>query len=766
MLSRSYSQLPELESVREQSEIRLAKLSLVVQATKIGLWDMEVVKGDPVNPTNTFIWSDEFRQLLGFSNETDFPNALGSWSDRLHPDDKNRTLAAFASHILDTTGKTPYDIEYRLLKKNGEYGYFRASGETIRDENGTPLNAVGALIDITETKNTLFNIEKQRIAAEAANQAKSYFLSIMSHEIRTPMNAILGLTEVQLRSETLDKSIRGVFEKIYVSGDLLLKIINDILDLSKIEAGKLQLIPVAYEVASLISDTAQVNIMRIGSKPIQFTLHIDENLPALLFGDQLRIKQILNNLLSNAFKYTKEGTVTLSISAEPGDKEDEARLILIVSDTGPGMTKEQLARLFDRYSQFNLEANRTIEGTGLGMAITRSLVHLMTGEISVESEPGRGSTVTVRLPQGKISSGLLGRETVEYLCSFRTADRTLMKMTELVHEPMPYGSVLIVDDVEMNICVAQALMDPYGLKIDSADSGLAAIEKIRAGNVYDIVFMDHMMPKMDGIEATKLIRAMGYGHPIVALTANAVVGQAKVFLANGFDDFISKPIDVHQMDRLLNRLIRDKQQPEVIAAARRQADINHRRSSESALQSTGDLRFAEIFVRDASKSIAALDAILEKRGPYDDDALRMYVIHVHGMKSALANIGKMDLSAVANRLEVLGRNGDARAMASETPGFLFSLRALVEKLRPQEKNEDSGPVAEALLPYLREKLLVVKAACEEYDEKTADDAIAELREKTWPRPTGELLRTIAEHLLHSDFDEIADAVDKFMAARS
>ena len=601
--------------------------------------------------------------------------------------------------------------------------------------------------------------------ARAASKAKSDFLSLMSHEIRTPMTAILGLTDIQLRNEELDRNIRSVFEKIYISGDLLLKIINDILDLSKIEAGKLELIPVEYDIASVICDTAQLNIMRIGSKLIQFELCVNENLPAHLFGDQLRIKQILNNLLSNAFKYTKEGKVALSVFAEPGGKEDEVMLVLVVSDTGQGMTKEQLAKLFDEYSQFNLEANRMIEGTGLGMAITRSLVRMMGGEISVESEPEKGSTFTVRLPQGKIGTELLCREVVDNLCNFRTADRVLAQITGLEHEPMPYGSVLIVDDVETNIYVAQMLMEPYGLKIDSAESGFAAIEKIRKGNVYDIVFMDHMMPKMDGMEATKIIRDMGYGHPIVALTANAVVGQAEIFLANGFDDFISKPIDLRLLDVLLNRLIRDKQQPEVVEAARRQAWAKNGQSSEGAALSGSDIhpRFAEIFVRDASKSIAVLEEVLENRNSCGSckDALRMYVIHVHGMKSSLANIGRNDLSAVAKRLEELGRNGDTLAMASETPPFLDSLRALVEKLTPQEKSRDNEATEEAL-PYLREKLLVIKAACEEYDGTTADDAIAELREKTWPGPAEELLNAIAEHLLHSDFDEIADAVDKFL----
>jgi len=340
-----------------------------------------------------------------------------------------------------------------------------------------------------------------------------------------------------------------------------------------------------------------------------------------------------------------------------------------------------------------------------------------------------------------------------------------MKRVQITREPMPYGRVLIVDDVETNIYVAKGLMTPYELKIDSADSGFAAIEKIKNGNVYDIVFMDHMMPKMDGIEATKIIRDMGYDQPIVALTANAVSGQADIFLGNGFDDFISKPIDIRHLNNVLNKLIRDKQPPEVIKAARDQMENKKDSSAGNAPQSALDPHFAEIFVRDALKSLAVLEGIAQKESYDNENDLRTYVIHVHGIKSALANIGKMELSAIALKLETLARDGNTEVILSETPAFLDSLREVVENLIPQEDPEGSETVDEDL-PYLLEKLRALRDACEAYNKKTAKDVLTELREKAWSQTTKEMLDTIAENLLHSDFDEIVNVMNKYTETRN
>jgi CheY-like chemotaxis protein len=421
------------------------------------------------------------------------------------------------------------------------------------------------------------------------------------------------------------------------------------------------------------------------------------------------------------------------------------------------MSKEQVSKLFDEYSRFNLETNRSTEGTGLGMSITRNLIHMMSGEITIESEPGKGSVFTVFLPQGKTGSEVLGKEMVDNLHNFRTSTRSQMKHIQVTRDPMPYGSVLIVDDVETNIFVAKGLIAPYAIKTDSVDSGFGALDKIKDGQVYDIIFMDHMMPKMDGIETTRRLREMGYERPIVALTANAVAGQAEVFYANGFDDFISKPIDIRQLNTILNKLIRDKYPPEVVEEAKQRA-MNDR---VQAPQADDNPMFAEIFVRDASKTIAILDDFLAKGSPYSDEDIRTYVIHTHGVKSALANMGRKKLADIALRLEQLGRDGDIDAITTLTPTFLESLRDCVNQLKPPE-TQTTGDAADEDMPYLTEKLLAVKAACEEFDGDTIEKLVAELRLKIWSQQTSDLLESISEKSLHSEFDEITESITDFV----
>ncbi|MDR2716616.1 MAG: response regulator [Treponema sp.] len=615
-------------------------------------------------------------------------------------------------------------------------------------------------VDVTE----LITAKEEAIQA---NKGKSNFLATMSHEIRTPMNAILGITEIQLQDETLLPKTQEALGEIYNSGYLLLGIINDILDLSKIEAGKLELVPVNYDVPSLINDTVHLNVMRYDSKPIEFSLQVDENIPTTLFGDELRIKQILNNLLSNAFKYTDAGKVTLSAVFEAQQGESTGMLIFRVSDTGQGMTEEQLRKLFDEYTRFNTEANRTTVGTGLGMSIARYLAQMMNGEITVESEQGKGSVFTVRLPQRTVAgAGALGKELAENLKQFRLGRAAQMKKApQILREYMPYGRILIVDDVETNLYVAKGLMAPYGLSVETAGSGLEAIEKIKSGIVYDVIFMDHFMPGMDGIETTKNIRALGYTQSIVALTANALAGQAEVFMANGFDDFISKPIDIRQMNATLNKLVRDKYPAETIEAARRLKDSLNKSSvngnSAAASQTSANPELAKVFTRDAEKAAAVLEALQKKEGNYNDEDIQAYIINVHAMKSALANIGETALSGDAMKLEQAGRVRDITVMTGETPAFLNSLRTLIVKIKPKENESGATADADKDRPYLLEKLALLQKACAEYDKKAAKAAVAELRQKTWPRPVNELLDAVAEHLLHSEFTEVAGLVDVY-----
>ena len=447
----------------------------------------------------------------------------------------------------------------------------------------------------------------------------------------------------------------------------------------------------------------------------------------------------------------------MSVSSKQS-QDDEEIIVLIVSitDTGQGMTNEQVKALFDDYSRFNQEANRSTEGTGLGMGITRNLISMMNGEIAVESEPGKGSVFTVFLPQGKVTSDVVGPEIAKNLHNFRSSSRAQMKRIQITRDPMPYGSVLVVDDVETNIFVAKGLMAPYQLRFDSADSGFEALDKIKSGNEYDIVFMDHMMPKMDGVETTGKMRELGYERPIVALTANAVAGQADIFLKNGFDDFISKPIDIRQLNTILNKLIRDKHLPEVVERARRRAGVIQTNLPPEIDTS----RFAEAFARDALKSLTALRKFMSNSDNIGDDDIRTYMIHTHGMKSALANIGMMELSSIALKLEQIGRDNDIEAIISETPHFLDLLQECVDKLRPEEADTDIEATYEDKA-FLAGKLDMIKSASEEFNDSIIEDALKELRSKKWPKQANDLFDKLSETLLHSDFDEIIKIVSSF-----
>jgi len=718
-------------------------------------------------PLCAYIWdkkhniidcNQEAVRLFGTQNKKEMIKRFSDFSPEYQPD--GSASKEMIQHHLKTTFEEGFNrFEWTHQKANGRP--LPCGVTLVRLEHRGEYIVAGYVRDLRELKALLHEMHRAEVAEES-NKAKTKFLARVSHEVRTPMNAILGITEIQLQNEALPPDTQEALDKIYNSGYLLLNIINDILDLSKIEAGKLELTPIKYDTASLINDTVHLNVMRFDSKPIEFHLHVDQHIPTMLFGDELRIKQILNNLLSNAFKYTDRGEVSLTVSCEPGKETDRIILVFRVSDTGQGMSEEQVNRLFDEYTRFNLKANRTTEGTGLGMTIAKHLIQMMDGEISVESEPGKGSVFTVRLPQGDAGMGVLGKDVVENLEQFHLGRAGQMKKApQIVREYMPYGRILIVDDVETNLYVAKGLLAPYGLSIDTSISGFDAIDKIKSGVTFDIVFMDHFMPKMDGIETTKIMRELGYTNPIIALTANALTGQAEVFLENGFDGFISKPIDIRQLNALLNKLVRDKYPHDVIESARRLKNTVNKHATGSAPLPLADAFLAEIFIRDADKAIAVLEEI-QKRGLYGEDDMQSYVTTVHAMKSALANTGEAELSAFALKLEDAGRERNMAVIKDQTSLFLNDLQNLTQKIRQNKEAEEIQKDKTGDSQILREKLLAIQAACAGYDKKAAKEALAELRKETWPLTVKELLNTISGHLLHSDFEDTANLVDNYL----
>jgi len=580
-------------------------------------------------------------------------------------------------------------------------------------------------------------------AAEQSSRSKSVFLAQMSHEIRTPMNAILGIAEIQLRNSILSDDVEEGLLIIYESGSLLLNIINDILDLSKIDAGELEIVPAKYYIPGLINDIVQLNRMRYDSKPIEFILSVDENMPAELIGDELRIKQIFNNLLSNAYKFTDTGEIEVSVTVKSENNNNTVSLVFQISDTGQGMNESQISRLFDEYARFNIEKNRNIAGTGLGMNITKRLIDMMNGEITIESVVDKGSVFIVRLPQEASGSQVCGSEIAEKLRTFTYHNKFASKTVKTTSKLMPNGRVLVVDDVHTNLYVAQGMLLPYGLVIETANNGFEAIEKIKNDTKYDIVFMDHMMPKMDGIKATKIIREMGYKHPIVALTANAVAGQAEMFLANGFDAFIAKPVDSYELDKLLTRFIKNKKPVENLDA------VNSTVSSSMV---------EKLFVLDAENTVNVLQELSVKLNNLNNEELESYVVIVHGMKSALAGIGEKELSAAAYRLEQAGGKRDFNLLQNETPAFINELSLLIRKFKPAETDNNADISGEDKV-FLCGKLDEIKTACESYNMKAAKTALADLKQRLWPRKIDGICDEIFIGLLRGEFKKVMSTIE-------
>jgi len=609
--------------------------------------------------------------------------------------------------------------------------------------------------------------------AEQSSNYKSAFLANMSHEIRTPMNAILGIAEIQLRENNLPKETESALQKIYESGDLLLNIINDILDLSKIEAGRLELSPAKYDIPSLIHDTAQLIRLRYESNPIKFIIQVDQNTPLELFGDELRIKQVLNNVLSNAFKYTDEGEIEFSVFSEQKDQpllnqSDDVIIVFRVRDTGQGMTKKQLDKLFDEYTRFNTEANRTTIGTGLGMSITKRIVNLLNGQISAESEPGKGSVFTIRIPQKKIGMVVCGPEIAGKLRDFKFQTTAITKKAQFFREYMPYGSVLVVDDMDSNIYVTKGMLMPYGLNIETASSGFEAVEKIKNGKIYDIIFMDHMMPKMDGIKAVEIIRGLGYKNSIIALTANALTGRAEMFMQNGFDGYISKPIDSRELNIALNEFIRNKKPQEAVEEARRNQQEKTKKNNNAAelyeqdAKKSGRISEKEIFfIHDAENAINTLEDINKKLPDINNEEIELYTTTVHGMKSALANIGEKELSALSYKLEQAGEEKNTAFIISSTPSFINALQAIADKLKPVNENAD-WEISAKDKSYLQDKLQIIKTECAVFNKNAVKETLDELKKKNWPARESLLLSDITLHLLHSAFKKAVIAIDNYL----
>ncbi|MCL1929454.1 MAG: ATP-binding protein [Treponema sp.] len=689
-------------------------------------------------------------------------------------------FTGFSESVYKTFTDGPQDWNSEINNK-----VYRIRTTPIYDNSGKVANVMGSFDDITERTLLQAQLKIALNEAQKANNAKSNFLANMSHEMRTPLNAIIGLSELTLDASELDEEASLNLEKIYNAGMTLLSTVNDILDISKIEAGKLELMPVEYDIPSLINDAITQSIMRIGEKPIRFVMDIDENLPTRLYGDDLRIKQILNNLLSNAFKYTKEGTVELDISSER--EEGSVWLTARVSDTGMGISSKNLVNLFTDYAQVDAASNRKIEGTGLGLPITKRVAEMMDGSVSVESEYGKGSVFTVRVRQKFVSDAVIGAEVVKNLKNFRHSDNKRQKDSHFSRIKLPYARVLVVDDVTTNLDVAKGMMKPYGMQIDCVASGQEAIDAIREEKItYNAVFMDHMMPGMDGIEATRIIREeIGTEYaktiPIIALTANAIVGNEEMFLNNGFQAFLSKPIEIVRLDTVIREWIRNKDLEKSLAQiSEDEQTISNRRSGHDrrkADRKTGGIdRQAfrkKIIGLDVDKGIERFDGdeesylqvlhsyaastppLLEELKEVTEESLTNYAIIVHGIKSSSQGICADRIGSMAEALEKAAKEGNYNFVTVNSGDFIKTTEKLIDAIDDMLRQmilDNPKPKKDKPDNIVLSKIL---AASKTYNMDEVDAAMLEI--ENWEYESGgELVAWLRENVDQMNFKQIRE----------
>ncbi|MDR1351641.1 MAG: response regulator [Treponema sp.] len=644
------------------------------------------------------------------------------------------------------------------------------------------------IADVTVYRSMIKEIGKQnemlkdlKQKAEAASSAKSAFLANMSHEMRTPLNAIIGLSELELDGSGEDtgasQGTRNNLEKIYNSGMNLLGIINDILDISKVESGKFELLSGQYEMPSLINDTITLNIVRIHDKPVTFILDIDANIPNALYGDELRIKQIFNNFLSNAFKYTKTGTVKFGLRCENAEEQAGGPggiavpgvwLYGYVSDTGIGIKQKDLEKLFHDYTQLDMKSNRNIEGTGLGLFITRQMIEMMKGSVEVKSEYGLGSTFSFRLLQGSVNAAPIGNAVVESLKSLDYVTTRRDRHRNLVRARLPYARVLVVDDVQVNLDVTRGMMKPYGMTVDCVTSGREAVDLIRRGVKYDAVFMDHMMPEMDGIEALRIIRneiGTKYAEtvPVIALTANVIAGNEEMFFTAGFQAFLSKPINILRLNEVINHWVRDRERekepgPEndsaFLPGAGAKPKLLAGKSVPGVNLDMGLERFGdeESYITAIRSFTCHTPALLGELREFEAD-LERFRITVHGVKGSSYGICADKAGKDAEALESAAQNGDRDYLASHRDDFIAETGILVRDLSAmldsleKRKAQKAGP-DRAVLARMRE-------AAASYDMAEMDGLIEELEQYSYVSGA-DLVEWLRERADRSEFDEIAE----------
>lgn len=614
----------------------------------------------------------------------------------------------------------------------------------------------------------LLDMENQRQRAIFANEAKGKFLANMSHEIRTPINAVLGMDTMILRESTEPKIREYAFD-IQNAGQSLLSLINDILDLSKIESGKLELVPHEYDLGRLIHDTINMIGAKADSKGLALDTEIDTQLPSKLYGDGTRLRQVLINIMNNAVKYTEKGSVTMSVSGI--QTEGMLDLTFHVKDTGIGIREEDMPKLFAEFERIEENRNRNIEGTGLGMSITTQLLSLMDSRLEVDSVYGEGSDFYFTVRQKIIDAAPVGDLTEQIK---KQADGYSYQESFTA----PDAVVLVTDDNAMNRKVFINLLKSTGIQMDEASSGMECIE-MTGEKQYDIVFLDHMMPDLDGIETLHRIVSdndnPNRNSPFIALTANAIVGAKEMYLSEGFDDFLSKPIDPDELEKMIVAKLPDDKvhlANTVSGAAAQSAPVHDTfpkvqgidwkyaslrfKSSDMLKQSVEE--FYKMAGSEADKLQGFFNRISDAIEGGDNallkESLEQYCIRVHAMKSSSATIGAIWLSGSARLLEDAAKNEDIAIITAVTPTFLDNWQHTIEALDPLCREESSAgiPITEENRQTVKDSLTKLSDAMADMDIDTADRLIKELKQYIFPEFLQERIEAL--DLAVSNLDDI------------
>lgn len=590
---------------------------------------------------------------------------------------------------------------------------------------------------VKDLKITSEKLQNQLEIADAANKAKSDFLANMSHEIRTPINAILGMDEMIIR-ESIDEQIVEYATNIKQAGKSLLAQVNGILDYSKLEGGKMEIISVEYDLASMINTVVPSVATRAKAKGLSFKVDVDDNLPMTLLGDDVRVSQIIMNILTNALKYTETGEIAFSMK-EVSRIDNSINIEVCVKDTGIGIKPEDLEDLYVSFKRIDEERNRNIEGTGLGIPIVIQLLKLMGSELKVESEYGFGSKFSFVITQGIVNSEPVG----DYKKRIKKSYKRRNKFT---FPSMPTAKILVVDDYEMNLVVAKNLMKIYDFIPDVVDGGNAAIAKA-AEKQYDIIFMDHMMPDLDGLQTIELMKERGLltdKTAVIALTANAIAGAKEYYLSHGCVDYLTKPIDAEALEDVLLKYV-----PKKKIGKKPISDIKH----DKSLTTNDDERQAliHIFVSTIDETAKKLDELIEASD------IKNYTIKVHGLKSTARLIGEMSISRKAEALEKAGNAGDwdyilkhHKEMISE----YLSIRDSFEGKGSSKQPLDKADLQDALYSIIEMSNLA--------DYGSTEMVLDKLNDYEMPKDILEKINNIRRLLEKLDYDNVAKAATEML----